>query len=166
MEYYEWPEDLDDKFGRQQQFTVMEYGEDYEITDWTDVSLTHLLKLQQIIDGEWNVPLIIKCTEQLRIDLKMNYHQGLYEEFVDSEMGSQRDRAEGPSSILLNAAARALLDSGSLADSVSTTLADQLKIMRELLKKPLQLQLAVHGYRSKINFCANVDLRYQDISEK
>jgi hypothetical protein len=47
--------------------------------------------------------------------------------------------------------ARALLDSGSLGDFISTTLADQLKLTKEVLEVPLGLQLAVQGSRSKIN---------------
>lgn len=60
--------------------------------------------------------------------------------------------------------ARALLDSGSLADFMSTTIADQLCVKKEVLAKPLALQLAVHGSRSKINFGTTVELRYQSIS--
>jgi protein associated with RNAse G/E len=48
--------------------------------------------------------------------------------------------------------ARALIDSGSLGDFMSTNLADQLKVKREELDAPLGLQLAVQGSRSKINF--------------
>jgi len=62
--------------------------------------------------------------------------------------------------------ARALLDTGSLADFMSTMLADQLKVRREPLRKPLSLQLEVHGSRSKINFCSTVELRYQEITEQ
>jgi len=50
--------------------------------------------------------------------------------------------------------ARALVDSGSLGDFMSTNLADQLKVKREELETPLGLQLAVQGSRSKINFRA------------
>ena len=41
--------------------------------------------------------------------------------------------------------ARALLDSGSLGDFMSTTLADQLEVKKMLLDIPLSLQLAVQG---------------------
>ena len=41
--------------------------------------------------------------------------------------------------------ARALLDSGSLGDFMSTTLADQIGVQRTLLDSPLALQLAVQG---------------------
>lgn len=60
--------------------------------------------------------------------------------------------------------ARALIDSGSLADFMSTTLADQLRVKKDILAKPLTLQLAVHGSRSKINYCTTVELRYQEIN--
>ena len=50
--------------------------------------------------------------------------------------------------------ARALVDSGSLGDFMSTNLANQLKVKREELETPLGLQLAVQGSRSKINFRA------------
>ena len=61
--------------------------------------------------------------------------------------------------------ARALLDSGSLGDFISTTMADQLAIKREPLDTPLSLQLAVQGSRSKVNARATVNLRYQNIDE-
>jgi len=61
--------------------------------------------------------------------------------------------------------ARALLDSGSLGDFMSTTLADQLGVKRTLLDTPLALQLAVQGSRSKVNSTASVQLMYQGIDE-
>ena len=41
--------------------------------------------------------------------------------------------------------ARALLDSGSLGDFISSTLADQLLVEKQTLESPLPLQLAVQG---------------------
>ena len=61
--------------------------------------------------------------------------------------------------------ARALLDSGSLGDFLSSTLADQLSIKKEALEFPLSLQLAVQGSRSKVNSKASVKLEYQEICE-
>ena len=62
--------------------------------------------------------------------------------------------------------ARALLDSGSLGDFISTTLADQLAVKRKSLDVPLPLQLAVQGSRSKVNAVAVVRLAYQGIDEE
>ena len=62
--------------------------------------------------------------------------------------------------------ARALLDSGSLGDFLSSTLADQLNVKRVKLNAPLALQLAVQGSRSKINSGAKVKFEYQNISEE
>jgi RNase H-like domain found in reverse transcriptase/Integrase zinc binding domain/Reverse transcriptase (RNA-dependent DNA polymerase)/Retroviral aspartyl protease/Zinc knuckle len=61
--------------------------------------------------------------------------------------------------------ARALLDSGSLGDFLSSTMADQLSVKREQLDTPLSLQLAVQGSRSKVNARATVNIQYQDIDE-
>ena len=61
---------------------------------------------------------------------------------------------------------RALLDSGSLGDFISSTLVDQLSIIREVLDSPLSLHLAVQGSRSKVNARATVNLKYQGINEK
>ena len=61
---------------------------------------------------------------------------------------------------------RALLDSGSLGDFMSSTLVDQLSINREPLASPLSLHLAVQGSRSKVNARATVQLHYQTIKEK
>jgi hypothetical protein len=62
--------------------------------------------------------------------------------------------------------ARALVDSGSLGDFMSTNLADQLNVKREELEVPLGLQLAVQGSRSKINFRAKSRFQYQEIDEE
>jgi hypothetical protein len=62
--------------------------------------------------------------------------------------------------------ARALLDSGSLGDFMSTSLADQLKVCKVALKKPLPLQLAVKGSRSKVNWGTTVNFKYQSINEE
>jgi hypothetical protein len=62
--------------------------------------------------------------------------------------------------------ARALIDSGSLRDFMSTNLADQLNVKREELDAPLGLQLAVQGSRSKINFRARSRFQYQGIDEE
>ena len=62
--------------------------------------------------------------------------------------------------------ARALLDSGSLGDFMSSTLADQLGIKKEPLIVPLALQLAVQGSRSKVNSITTAQLKYQDINER
>ena len=61
--------------------------------------------------------------------------------------------------------ARALLDSGSLGDFMSSTLADQLGVNRTLLETPLALQLAIQGSRSKVNAVATVQLEYQGVNE-
>jgi hypothetical protein len=65
-----------------------------------------------------------------------------------------------------NHPARALLDSGSLGDFMSSTLADQLKIKRETLDVPLSLQLAIQGSRSKVNTVVTAQLQYQGINEQ
>ena len=62
--------------------------------------------------------------------------------------------------------ARALLDSGSLGDFMSTSLADQLKVKKVVLEKPIPLHLAVQGSRSKINTGTTVNFEYQRISER
>ena len=58
---------------------------------------------------------------------------------------------------------RALVDSGSLGDFVSSTVVDQLKLKRTVLDKPLGLQLAVQGSRSKITASVDVNYSYQHI---
>jgi hypothetical protein len=60
---------------------------------------------------------------------------------------------------------RALLDSGSLGDFMSTTLVDQLKLKRIILERPVPLQLAVQGSRSKINYQARASFAYDRIKE-
>ena len=58
---------------------------------------------------------------------------------------------------------RALLDTGSMADFISTTVVEQLKLPKEIYKKPLAIQLAVHRSRSKINCGTTVRFQYQTI---
>ncbi|KIM57517.1 hypothetical protein SCLCIDRAFT_1219359, partial [Scleroderma citrinum Foug A] len=58
-----------------------------------------------------------------------------------------------------------LLDSGSLSDFASTTLVDQLQLPLDVLDKPLNLQLAVSGSRSKVNATMTPQLSYQHINE-
>lgn len=60
----------------------------------------------------------------------------------------------------------ALLDSGSLGDFISTTLADQLKLKQTELAKPIELHLAVQGSRSKVNYGTQSDFKYQNIKER
>ena len=60
---------------------------------------------------------------------------------------------------------RALLDSGSLGDFISSTLVDQLSLTRKTLEAPLSLHLAVQGSRSKVNASTTVNLKYQGINE-
>jgi hypothetical protein len=59
---------------------------------------------------------------------------------------------------------RALIDSGSLGDLISTTVVDQLALKRDELAEPITLQLAVQGSRSKINHSVSSNLRYQDVN--
>ncbi|QRW24379.1 Transposon Ty3-G Gag-Pol polyprotein [Rhizoctonia solani] len=61
---------------------------------------------------------------------------------------------------------QALLDSGSQADILSTTIVDQLHITRVTLTKPLQLQLAVLGLKSTVNYGASARLQYQGINKE
>ncbi|KAG2106852.1 hypothetical protein BD769DRAFT_1366511 [Suillus cothurnatus] len=61
--------------------------------------------------------------------------------------------------------ARVLIDTGSLANFLSSTLADQLRVKRVTLEKPLTIQLAVQGSRSCVNFGTKVHFEYQKISE-
>ncbi|KJA14739.1 hypothetical protein HYPSUDRAFT_98162, partial [Hypholoma sublateritium FD-334 SS-4] len=61
--------------------------------------------------------------------------------------------------------ARALLDSGSLGDFISSTLTDQLQLKRTVLPVPLALQLAVQGSRSKVNCQTTARLKYEGVDE-
>ena len=58
---------------------------------------------------------------------------------------------------------RALLDTGSMADFLSTMVVDQLKLPKTIYQKPLAVQLAVHGSQSKINCGTTVQFQYQTI---
>ncbi|KAI0077429.1 hypothetical protein K474DRAFT_1595981, partial [Panus rudis PR-1116 ss-1] len=61
--------------------------------------------------------------------------------------------------------ARALLDSGSLADFMSAKLAHQLGIKTFELVKPLPVQMAVQGSRTKVNLGCKAQIKYQNVSE-
>ncbi|KAE9393817.1 hypothetical protein BT96DRAFT_753343, partial [Gymnopus androsaceus JB14] len=60
---------------------------------------------------------------------------------------------------------RALIDSGSLADFMSTSLADQLKVNKKYMKDPIPLHQAIQGSRSKIHCRTTANLKYQDIDK-
>ena len=60
---------------------------------------------------------------------------------------------------------RMLVDSGSMADFISTTLVDQLKLPYDNLENPLSVQLAVRGSRGKINASTSVKMQYEGINE-
>jgi len=59
---------------------------------------------------------------------------------------------------------RALIDTGSMADFISTTVVEQLKLQKDVYTKPLSVQLAVHGSRSKVNCGTTVKFQYQSIN--
>ncbi|KIM51986.1 hypothetical protein SCLCIDRAFT_33007 [Scleroderma citrinum Foug A] len=59
--------------------------------------------------------------------------------------------------------ARALIDTGSLANFMSLMLTEQLRVKRLPLEKPSTIQLAVQGSRSKVNFGTKVQFQYQGI---
>ncbi|THV05484.1 hypothetical protein K435DRAFT_647211, partial [Dendrothele bispora CBS 962.96] len=86
--------------------------------------------------------------------------------------GSARDLSRSvpkPVVVVLNILgkpARALLDTGSLGDFMSSSLADQLGVKKITLQKPIPLHLAVQGSRSKINTGTIVQTEYQEISEE
>ncbi|KAG6844130.1 hypothetical protein H0H93_016641, partial [Arthromyces matolae] len=60
---------------------------------------------------------------------------------------------------------RALVDSGSLGDFVSTTVVGQLGLKKEELKSPLSVLLAAQGSRSKINYGVSAKFEYAGILE-
>ncbi|KAG9074015.1 hypothetical protein FRC06_010993, partial [Ceratobasidium sp. 370] len=75
-----------------------------------------------------------------------------------------------PSTIVVQAeiegeSVRVLLDSGSQADLVSTTLVDQLKLGKVALARPLQLQMAMSGSRGTLMYSVRAKLRYQEVDE-
>jgi hypothetical protein len=94
----------------------------------------------------------------------------------NSDPGVQRNAASvkhriAPRTIVISVKingqpARALVDTGSMGDFISTTLADQLKVKKVFLDEPLSLLLAVQGSRSKINSQAKALLEYADIKEE
>ncbi|SJL12635.1 uncharacterized protein ARMOST_16064 [Armillaria ostoyae] len=58
---------------------------------------------------------------------------------------------------------RALIDTGSMGDFISTTIVDQLGLKCIVLAVPLPLQMAVQGSRSKINCGVRCELEYQTV---
>ena len=59
---------------------------------------------------------------------------------------------------------RVIINSGLLADFMSTKFADQISIRKIALAKLLPIQLAVQGSRSKVNYCTNVRIQYREIN--
>jgi hypothetical protein len=61
--------------------------------------------------------------------------------------------------------AQVLIDTGSLCDFMLLLFANQLKVKKEELATPLTVQLAALGSRTKVNYRATVDFKYQGINE-
>jgi hypothetical protein len=61
---------------------------------------------------------------------------------------------------------RALIDSGSLADFVSTTLVDQLGLELHELAKPIPCTMAASGSRTMIQYSSTVHFKFHQISEE
>ncbi|KAJ3561610.1 hypothetical protein NP233_g10090 [Leucocoprinus birnbaumii] len=61
---------------------------------------------------------------------------------------------------------QALLDSGSLGDFMSSNLAQQLAVKRVELANPVNVQMAVQGSRTKVNYSSKVSIQYQEIREE
>ena len=55
---------------------------------------------------------------------------------------------------------RALLDTGSLSDFISTTIIDQIKLEVAHLSKPTVCQMATSGSRTMITTCVDADLQF------
>ena len=60
---------------------------------------------------------------------------------------------------------RALIDTGSLSDFISNTVADQLKLNRVRLQTPITCQLAASGSRTQIQYYTYVEVEYQNVRE-
>lgn len=60
---------------------------------------------------------------------------------------------------------RVLLDSGSQADLVSSTIVDQLRLTKCALTKPLQLQMAMSGSSGMFHYNVRAKLKYQTFDE-
>lgn len=60
---------------------------------------------------------------------------------------------------------RALIDSGSLGDFMSSRWAGQLKVPLKQLAKPLNIQLALPGSITRANYSTTVKFRYQSVNE-
>ena len=59
---------------------------------------------------------------------------------------------------------RVMIDSGLLADFMSTKFANQIGIRKIVLAKLLPIQLVVQGSRSKVNYYTNVRIQYGEIN--
>lgn len=60
----------------------------------------------------------------------------------------------------------ALVDTGSLADFMSSRIVDQLGLTLESREKPMSCQLAVSGSRTVVNHCVVIEIMFQDVREK
>ncbi|KAF8703643.1 hypothetical protein RHS03_06199, partial [Rhizoctonia solani] len=61
---------------------------------------------------------------------------------------------------------RVLLDLGSQADIISTTIVDQLNLPKTALTKPLQLVLAISRSKGVVNYTTKARLQYQDVDKE
>ena len=104
MDHFQWPRDIWNGHGQEQQFTVDQYGEDYEVTDWTDISISHLVKLDHLERDEWDVPMILQRTELIKQELELEHWRRTLSGGRETSDGNGRSESlvEGSPSIILN----------------------------------------------------------------
>ena len=122
-------------------------------------------------DNDWNI--VHKPAESI-VTMSVNGMQVDKNKYVHVQRNAARVKGTSerllPKPIVIqikinNLPVRALIDSGSLGDFISASVVDQMKLKRTLLEKPLGLQLAVQGSRSKINASVTISYSYQNISD-
>ncbi|CAA7263787.1 unnamed protein product [Cyclocybe aegerita] len=143
-----------------------------ETSEWLDDESFEISAQELKLDEDFHSAGVSNCSEADFVEL------GAQQPAEDVLPAAQQNAAmvKDPSCVVPNPItvvvhvngkpARALIDSGSLCDFMSSTLADQLKLHKEELKTPLIVQLAVLGSRSKVNYKVTTDFTYQGIQEK
>ncbi|KAG6863047.1 hypothetical protein C0993_000422 [Termitomyces sp. T159_Od127] len=126
-----------------------------------------------LIQHTWGASRGLRPANNVMSTLELNGQQvepGTYPTLVRHNIRHKSEQQRIPKPLVIVAKlnghpVRALINSGSLGDFMSSTVAEQLKVKKQELTDPIAVQLAVQGSRSKVNYGTTVRLEYQRIIE-
>ncbi|HEV7738373.1 MAG TPA: hypothetical protein VGO47_13495 [Chlamydiales bacterium] len=65
MDYHDWPKSWVENGEVQKCFSILDLDENYEVTDWKDFPISHLITKADLIEGKWEVPSVLTRTKKM-----------------------------------------------------------------------------------------------------